>query len=159
MLNTSSTKLAKPRKGVIGVGGGSRAGYARGGLDESRMDDIEVDGGEVGNDKVGKKGWNLSKSKKTELGFLISGARIAFTKLKQAFIKAPIFHHFDPEYYIWVETDASGYAISGVLSQLTSDNSRRWYPVAFFSRKMIPAEIRYETHNGELLAIVEAFKT
>ncbi len=24
---------------------------------------------------------------------------------------------------------------------------------------MIPAETRYETHNGELLAIVEAFKT
>ncbi len=31
--------------------------------------------------------------------------------------------------------------------------------MAFFSRKMIPAETRYETHDGELLAIVEAFKT
>ena len=34
-----------------------------------------------------------------------------------------------------------------------------WHPVAYFSRKMIPAETRYETHDGELLAIVEAFKT
>ncbi len=31
--------------------------------------------------------------------------------------------------------------------------------MAFFSRKMIPAETWYETHDGELLAIVEAFKT
>ncbi len=31
--------------------------------------------------------------------------------------------------------------------------------MAFFSRKMILVETRYETHNGELLAVVEAFKT
>ena len=79
--------------------------------------------------------------------------------MRQAFLKAPILHHFDPERHIRIETDASGYAIGGVLSQLTSDNSGQWHPVAFFSRKMIPAETRYETHNGELLAIVEAFKT
>ena len=35
----------------------------------------------------------------------------------------------------------------------------QWRLVAFFFRKMIPAETWYETHNGELLAIVEAFKT
>ena len=79
--------------------------------------------------------------------------------MRQAFVKAPILHHFDPERHIRVETDASGYAIGGVLSQLTSDDVGRWHPVAFFSRKMIPAETRYETHDGELLAIVEAFKT
>ena len=31
--------------------------------------------------------------------------------------------------------------------------------MAFFLQKMIPAETRYKTDNGELLAIVEAFKT
>ena len=30
---------------------------------------------------------------------------------------------------------------------------------SLFSRKMIPIETWYETHDGELLAIVEAFKT
>ncbi len=35
----------------------------------------------------------------------------------------------------------------------------QWHPVAFFSRKMILAETWYKTHNQELLAIVEAFKT
>ena len=83
--------------------------------------------------------------------------------MRQAFIKAPILRHFDPECHIRIETDASGYAIGGVLSQLTSDHltsdQGQWHPVAYFSRKMIPAETRYKTHDGELLAIVEAFKT
>ena len=43
---------------------------------------------------------NLSKSKKTQLGFLKSGARLAFSNLRQAFVKAPTFYHFDPDYYI-----------------------------------------------------------
>ena len=65
---------------------------------------------------------NLSKSKKTETGFLTSGAKKALIKLKQAFIKALILNHFDPEQHIWVETDASGYAIGGVFNQLTLDD-------------------------------------
>ena len=31
--------------------------------------------------------------------------------------------------------------------------------MAFFFYKMIPAETKYKMHNGELLAIVETFKT
>ncbi len=104
--------------------------------------------------------------------FLIPDARLAFTRLKPAFTEAPIFHYFDPERYIRIETDASGYTISGVLSQLTSDqrlsgsdeNSSKsssvgqLHLVVFFSRKMIPVETQYETHDQELLSIVEAFK-
>ena len=90
--------------------------------------------------------------------YLTSDAKKAFDQLRQAFTKALILQHFDPEQYIQVETDASGYAIGGVLSQLTND-SGRWHPVAYFLRKMIPAKTRYETHDSELLAIVEAFKT
>ena len=30
--------------------------------------------------------------------------------------------------------------------------------MTFFSQKIIPTETRYEIHNSELLAIVEAFK-
>ena len=67
------------------------------------------------------KSKKLSKSKKTVelLDFLIPKARLAFTKLKQVFVKALIFYHFDSEYYIQVETDVPGYAIVGVFSQLT----------------------------------------
>ncbi len=35
----------------------------------------------------------------------------------------------------------------------------QWHPVAFISQKMILIETRYETHNQELLTIIEAFKT
>ena len=121
---------------------------------------------------------NLSKSKKSkntksaiqtriratgEPTYLTPGAKKAFNQLRQAFTKAPILRHFDPECHIRIETDASGYTIGGVLSQLTFDyltsNQSQWHPVTYFLRKMIPAETRYETHDGELLAIIEAFKT
>ena len=116
MLKTLSTKLAEPRKGVVGVGGGSRAGRDRGKLDGSGIDDAEFDSSEVGDDEVVKKSQNLSKSKKMESGFLTSGARKALTELRQMFIKALILHYLNPKRHIWVETDTSGYAISGVLS-------------------------------------------
>lgn len=73
-------------------------------------------------------------------GFFILRARLTFIKLRQAFTKAPILHYFNLEYYNWVEADASGYAIGGVLSQLTLDNSSRWHQMAFFFQKMILTE-------------------
>ena len=135
-------------------------------LDGSELYDNAVDGGEVDGDEfedneVGEKVQKRSKSKnlsKSTLDFLISGAKLAFTELRQAFLKALIFQHFDREHYIRIETDSSGYAICGILSQLTSDNLGQWHPVAFFFQKMIPAETKYKTHDSKLLAIVEAFK-
>ena len=103
---------------------------------------------------------NFSKSKKTvESDFLTPGSRLAFTKLKQAFVKALILYHFDPKSYIRIGTDISSYAIGGVFIQLTLDDLGQWHPVAFFSCKIILAETRYKTHDGEFLAIVKDFKT
>lgn len=79
----------------------------------------------------------------------------AFEQLKTAFTTAPVLKHFNSELPIPVETDASGYAIRGILSQL---HTGVWHPVAYYSRKQIPAETRYDTHEKELLAIVESFK-
>ncbi len=79
--------------------------------------------------------------------------------MRQAFVKTLILNHFDLEYYIQIKTDISGYAISRILSQLTLNDLGQWYSIAFFSKKMIPTEIWYKIHDGELLAIVEAFKT
>jgi transposase InsO family protein len=81
--------------------------------------------------------------------------KMAFKCLKNAFTRAPILRHFDPELPIQLETDASDFAIGAVLSQ---PHEGRWHPVAFMSRKFIPAEINYEIHDKELLAIVDAFK-
>jgi len=52
-----------------------------------------------------------------------------------------------------VETDISGHAIRGVLSQ---EQDGKWKPIAFLSRMMQPAEQNYEIYDKELLAIVEA---
>ena len=91
--------------------------------------------------------------------FLTFKTRVIFTQLRQAFTKALILWYFDPEYHIRIETDASIYAIGEVLSRLILNNLGPWYLVVYFSRKMITAKIRYETHNDELLAIIEGFKT
>ena len=83
-------------------------------------------------------------------------AEQAFQQLCQKFTEAPLLRHFDPSQRIRVETDASAFAIAGIISQ--PDEAGHWRPVAFWSRKMIPAEQNYETHDQELLAIVDAFK-
>ena len=123
MLKISNTKLAKPRKGRVGIGGNSRARLDGNEIDKSKMDNVKVDGSKVRDNKVGKKGRktskskNLSKSKKTvESDFFTPGARLAFIKLRQAFVKAPIFHHFDSNCHIRVETNASGYDIGEVFN-------------------------------------------
>ena len=80
----------------------------------------------------------------------------AFRQLRDAFTEVPILRHFDPTKRTRIETDASDYAVAGILSQLQEDG--HWHPVAFWSRKMIAAERNYETHDKELLAIVMVFK-
>ena len=88
-----------------------------------------------------------------EPNFLTSNAKKAFNHLRLVFIKALILRHFDLESHIRIETNASGYAIDGVLSQLNlhsdvspnDSNSNKsdfsqWYPIAYFSRKKIPIE-------------------
>ena len=160
-MKTSGSTESKIRPGKGGVGvAGSKVGRSGSKLDENELDRGEVDGGEV-DEEVGEKGQKTSKSKNTigSLDFLTPRAKLAFTKLRQAFLKAPILYHLDPECHIWIKTDVSGYAISGVISQLTLDDLGRWHLVIFFFRKMIPAETRYETHDDKFLAIVETFKT
>jgi len=55
-----------------------------------------------------------------------------------------------------VETDASDYALAAILSIVNEDNEV--HPVAFHSRTFTVAELKYNTHDKELLAIFEAFK-
>ena len=123
-------------------------------------EDTEVGSISGGNceDETVKKSPLTSKNLNGATGYPILNAKQVFTQLRQAFTKAPILQHCDPQYHIRIETDALGYAIGGALSQLTLDNSGWWHPVVFYSRKMILAKTRYKTHNGELLGIVKAFK-
>ena len=88
--------------------------------------------------------------------FLSPEAKKAFHDLLQAFAKAVTLHHFDPERPCRLETDSSGFAICGILTQLNQDG--QWVPVAFFSRKMTACERNYGIPDQELLAIVESFR-
>ena len=87
-------------------------------------------------------------------------AKQAFQVLKDAFLKVPILAHFERDRETRLEVDASGGAISGILSQNSPDGAGTacWRPVDFFSRKLIQAEYNYDTHDQELLAIVSSIK-
>ena len=50
------------------------------------------------------------------LNFLTLKVRLAFIKLKQAFIKALILHYFDLEHHIRIEIDVSGYVIGRIFN-------------------------------------------
>ncbi|UTT89698.1 hypothetical protein NDA17_007024 [Ustilago hordei] len=77
-------------------------------------------------------------------------AQQAFHKLIQAFTSAGVLQHFDYHLPTRLETNASDFAIAGVLKQ---EHEGRWHPVAFYSRKMSSAEKNYEMHDKELLAV------
>ncbi|GAA5956477.1 hypothetical protein JCM10213_003320 [Rhodosporidiobolus nylandii] len=84
-------------------------------------------------------------------------AKAAFRALQDAFDGSKIVHHFRPDLPIELETDASDFALGSVLSQRHEDG--KLYPVAFRSRKFDAAELNYEVHDKELLAIVDACRT
>ena len=80
----------------------------------------------------------------------------AFDELKGLLTRAPVLAHPDPDRQFILHTDASGYAVSGVLSQKQDDGRVR--PLAFISHKMTDAERNYSTFDQELLAIVTCLK-
>ena len=80
----------------------------------------------------------------------------AFKRMKQLLISAPVLTPFDPERETRVQPDSSGYCIGGELSQLTDDG--QWKPVAFYSKKCLPAEANYPIHDKELLAIIRCLE-
>ncbi|SGY12272.1 BQ5605_C011g06450 [Microbotryum silenes-dioicae] len=98
----------------------------------------------------------LTQLLKKNTPFLLDLAALSsLNRLKQIFTSGAILCHFNPLLPSIIETDASDFAISGILSQVTDGHLR---PVAFMSRKMLPAEQNYEIHDKELLAIIECIK-
>ncbi|SOV09219.1 uncharacterized protein UDID_18292 [Ustilago sp. UG-2017a] len=83
-------------------------------------------------------------------------AQHAFEQLRSAFGTDTILRHFDPTWAIIVETDASDFAVAAVLSQSFDQGAR--HPIAFFSKKLDPAQLNYPIFDKEMFAIVAAFK-
>src|SRR5438445_6508362 len=78
----------------------------------------------------------------------------AFQALKEAFTKAPILQYPDQDREFRLETDASEFAVGGVLSVKCNDQQFR--PVAYMSHSMTPPERNYPIHDKEMLAIIKA---
>ena len=75
----------------------------------------------------------------------------SFQDLKEQLITEPVLIFPDFSKPFIVTTDASGYAIGGILSQGPINQDR---PVAYASRTLNGAEVRYDTYEKEALAIV-----
>ncbi|KAI9034793.1 retropepsin-like aspartic protease/reverse transcriptase [Aspergillus affinis] len=86
----------------------------------------------------------------------ITQAQQAFDDVKRRITTAPILVQHDLEKLTTIETDASDYAIGMRMTQ--PDENGRAKPIAFHLRKLIQAEMNYDIHDKELLAIVTAFK-
>jgi len=70
---------------------------------------------------------------------------------------ASILMHWIPDAPIIVETDASDYTLAAILSTV-SPTDNQVHPIAFQSWTFNSAELNYDVHDKELLAIFEAFK-
>lgn len=80
---------------------------------------------------------------------------LAFETLKLKLISEPILQYPDFNQPFILTTDASSYAISGILSQGVIPND---LPISYASRTLNSAEINYPTIEKELLAIVWSVK-
>ena len=83
----------------------------------------------------------------------------AFVSLKKTLCQTPILSSPDFSKTFYLQTDASNRGVGAVLSQLAEDGQD--WPIAYFSRKLLPREVKYSTIEKECLAIklgIEAFR-
>jgi hypothetical protein len=82
-----------------------------------------------------------------------SAADAAFVAAKAALVAAVPLCHPAPNAVLSLSVDASDSHVGGVLQQQVG---KGWKPLAFFSKKLAPPELKYSTFDRELLA---AFST
>src|SRR6185295_2132703 len=80
----------------------------------------------------------------------------AFQKLKDIMTSAPVLKlpDFTREFKFTLQTDASDQGLGAVLCQ--EDTDGKMHPVAFASRRLTDAELKYHTQEKEALAIIWA---
>nr|VZI14960.1 unnamed protein product [Spirometra erinaceieuropaei] len=86
---------------------------------------------------------------------LTDEALTAFEIIKNSLADATLLTHPAPEAQLSLMVDASTVAVGAVLQQHLAGSTQ---PLAFFSKKLLPAETRYSTFGRELLAIYLAVK-
>ena len=97
-------------------------------------------------------------TKKGQAGFACLNAeqKLAFTQLKEFLASAPVLQLVDPDKTFVLQTDASAFAIGGVLMQ--PGHNGELHPCGYFSRKLTDAQQRYTVTQRELLGIVESLR-
>ena len=98
----------------------------------------------------------ISLTRKDESWLLTPQSQKAVTLPKNAFTSAPILAYFDSFLQTIIVIDASDYAVGTVHSQVQRNG--KVHPFAFLPRKFAPAELNYDIHDKEVVAIVLAFK-
>ena len=83
-------------------------------------------------------------------------AEKAFVKLKELLCTAPLLQPPDMSKPFITTTDASGYAVGGMLSQGKIESD---LPVAYTSRVLRGPELNYDTYEKEALAVIHAVRT
>lgn len=86
---------------------------------------------------------------------LTGDALKAFLDTKESLANAALLAHPHCQAKLALVTDASDRALGAVLQQFQDST---WQPLAFFSRKLKPSQIKYSPYDRELLAIYEAIK-
>lgn len=79
----------------------------------------------------------------------------SFTECKESLCNATLLAHPDLNAKLALVADASDTAMGAALQQY-KDNA--WQPLAFFSRKLSPAQQKYSPYDRELLAIYEGIR-
>ncbi|GBM33020.1 Retrovirus-related Pol polyprotein from transposon 297 [Araneus ventricosus] len=83
-------------------------------------------------------------------------AEAAFVKIKDELIRMPTLHTPDISHPFWLYTDASATAIGACLAQ--HDDVGKELPIAFFSKKHTPTQMKWSTIEREAFCVLEALK-
>ena len=67
----------------------------------------------------------------------------------------PLLAKWTPGLEMEIECDLSGYAVGGTLMQKMKG---LWHSVAYFSKKLNPAESNYPIHDKKILAIIRCIR-
>lgn len=79
----------------------------------------------------------------------------AFEKSKSDLVNATVLYHPSHDAPIAIVVDASDTAVGAAINQQTT---KGWQPLAFFSKKLSPAQTRYSAYDRELLAAYMAIR-